>query len=118
MAVPGRSSISSNRMYDSPLTMAAVMSIWWDKTYYDGRYVVGDDLYHRIFEVIHLSALASTVVHIRTVDVLSHPSDHFAPFGLCLSLAISKLLFLIRQIEVYFAGVGQREVRLMKENSS
>ena len=90
--------------------MAAIMSIWWDKTYYDGRYVVGDDLFHRFFEVAHLVALALVVVHIRPIEILSSPDKYVDAFGLCISLAITKFLFFIREIEVYFFGVGERQL--------
>ena len=90
--------------------MSAVMSIWWDKTYYDGRFVVGDDLYHRFFEVAHLCALASVVAHIGSVEVLSSPSKYADAFGLCASLAITKFLFFLRQVEVYYTGVGERQI--------
>ena len=110
---------TSNILVDSPskegllyfaATFCAVMSIWWDKTYYDGRFVVGDDLYHRFFEVMHLCVLASVVVHIRPVDILSSPSKYVDMFGLCVSLCVSYMLSFIRQLEVYFAGVGERQL--------
>ena len=86
------------------------MQMWWDKTIFDARYVVGDDLYHRIFEVVWLVVLAAAVVHIRPIEIMSHPSEHVAMFAFAVSVAIGDALSLIRFAEVYFVGVGQRDV--------
>ena len=89
-------------------TILPVMAIWYDKTYYDGRFVVGDDLYHRLAEIAGLLALASAVVHIRPVDILSHPSEHVDMFGFCVSMVIAELLSIFRRFELYFTGIGER----------
>jgi hypothetical protein len=84
------------------------MQVWNDKCYYDARFVVGDDLYHRLAEIAGLAAVASAVVHIRSVDILSNPSEHVAMFGYCLSMAIVELMVVMRFAEVYYFGIGER----------
>jgi hypothetical protein len=89
-------------------TLLPVMQVWNDKCYYDARFVVGDDLYHRLAEIAGLAAVASAVVHIRSVDILSNPSEHVAMFGYCLSMSIVDIMIVMRFAEIYFFGIGER----------
>lgn len=91
-------------------TFLAVMYLWSAKTFYDSCFVIDDDIYHRVFEVLFLTALASSIVHIRTVDILSHPSDYIDMFVLSLSLLVGIFITLIRQVEVGVTGVGQPDL--------
>jgi hypothetical protein len=68
-----------------------------------------DDFYHRITFIAFLCALASAVVHIRAVDMLSQPSKYIDAFALYLSLTVLALIELVRIGELYFFGKGQKE---------
>ena len=74
---------------------------------YDARYVVSDDLFHRVQEILGLTILASIVVHIRPVSILSTPSAHKDMFALALSLSIGWTFNIGRYLELYFFGQGQ-----------
>lgn len=86
----------------------AVYMLWWDKTFYDARFFTYDDAFHGVFAVAVLVALASVVLHIRPIAVLSNPTENVEPFALCISLLIANLLSVSRYMEIVFIGcVGQ-----------
>jgi hypothetical protein len=91
-------------------TFLPVMQVWFWKMYYDGRFVVGDDLFHRLFEIAGLVALASVVVHIRPASILSNASDHIDMFAFCVSLTAAQFLMMLRYAELYQWGVGEGSV--------
>lgn len=68
---------------------------------------MGDDLFHRIFEIASLVALASAVVHIRPVGILSNASDRVDMFAFCISLTAAQFLILLRFAELYHYGVSE-----------
>jgi hypothetical protein len=92
-------------------TFGPIMQLWTLKMFYDARFVVGDDLFHRVGEVASIVVLASAILHIRPVDVLSNPSENVDMFGFCLSMSISILLVMLRWVELYFFGVGQPVIK-------
>ena len=51
---------------------------WSIRMNYDARYNSSDDPIHRLLELLHLSFLATAVVHIRTVDVSHVPSQRIS----------------------------------------
>jgi hypothetical protein len=53
-----------------------LMAEWFTRMMFDARYSWGDDPWHRFLELLHLCFLATAVVHIRTVDVMSNPSEY------------------------------------------
>jgi hypothetical protein len=85
------------------------MHLWLLKTYYDSRFVIMDDLYHRFYEVAYLAALASSVVHIRPIESMSQPSQNLDPFCFYLSVSVAQLLYLLRYVELAGVGRGERE---------
>jgi Bacterial low temperature requirement A protein (LtrA) len=86
----------------------AVYWLWWDKTLYDAKFFTYEDVVHRVFSVAVVVVLASVVVHIRSVKVLSNPSDNIDPFALSLSLLLANILSAWRYVEVFLIGfVGQ-----------
>jgi hypothetical protein len=91
-------------------TFTAVMFLWSAKTFFDSCFVIDDDVYHRLFDVLFLTALASSIVHIRTVDILSHPSDYIDMFALSLSLLCGIFLTMLRPVEVGLTGIGQQDL--------
>eukprot|EP00339_Tiarina_fusa_P022076 CAMPEP_0117012746 /NCGR_PEP_ID=MMETSP0472-20121206/10660_1 /TAXON_ID=693140 ORGANISM="Tiarina fusus, Strain LIS" /NCGR_SAMPLE_ID=MMETSP0472 /ASSEMBLY_ACC=CAM_ASM_000603 /LENGTH=624 /DNA_ID=CAMNT_0004715891 /DNA_START=29 /DNA_END=1903 /DNA_ORIENTATION=+ len=109
---------TSNILVESPnslgclyflATFLSVMHPWVMQTIYDARFVVMDDMYHRVTFVAFLCALASAVVHIRPVDILSQPSKYIDAFALYLSLSVLTLIGIIREAELYFFGKGEKE---------
>mmetsp|Transcript_25014 Transcript_25014/g.70210 ORF Transcript_25014/g.70210 Transcript_25014/m.70210 type:complete len:631 (-) Transcript_25014:114-2006(-) len=106
---------TSNILVDSPsaegllyfvTTFVSVMQVWQLRMYFDGCYVVGDDLYHRFLELFGLCALASAVVHIRTVDVMSNPKENVEMFAFSVSIAVARAIMMLRQVELYQYGIG------------
>jgi len=99
-------------------TFLPVMGIWLEKMWYDARYVHDDDVVHRILELALLVILATAVLHIRSVSILSDPSGQVSMFAFALALVLEKVVSALRYAEVYFFGVGHQEgirgsVRLM-----
>lgn len=91
-------------------TFLNVQSIWVKKLTYDARYVVADDLVHRLVELLGLTILASVVEHIRPVAVLEDTTGSMTMFTLSLSMTSAWVLDMFRYVELYFFGQGQREV--------
>lgn len=76
---------------------------------YDARFVIEDDLFHRLFELLGLCILASTVVHIRPLAILQD-SQRIDMFALALSLSLVWVYHCLRQLELYLLGKGQVSV--------
>jgi hypothetical protein len=73
-----------------------------DKMYFDSRFVFEDDLFHCLFQICVLFVLATAVLHIRSVDVLSHPDKNISMFVFSLLLVINRILVSVRSMEIYF----------------
>ena len=86
------------------------MQMWRDKMYYDARFVVGDDIFHRIFEACLFLVGAGGIVHIGTVDIMSNPRDYPDMFAFALVLTAFSFINITGYLEVYFFGHGQPEV--------
>ena len=78
---------------------------------YDSRYYTLDDSFHRGYELCILIALATAILHIRPVTILSNPSDNLDMFIFCLSVGIANLLCIGRAIEVYFNVIGEKAAK-------
>mmetsp|Transcript_5885 Transcript_5885/g.9781 ORF Transcript_5885/g.9781 Transcript_5885/m.9781 type:complete len:541 (+) Transcript_5885:61-1683(+) len=89
----------------------AVFGLWMDKTMYDARYFTYDDIYHRVYSVANLVALASVVLHIRPVDVLSSPKENVEAFALSVSLLAGSVFSAMRYLEMLWIGyVGEKSM--------
>jgi hypothetical protein len=91
-------------------TFLPVMGIWMDKMFFDSRFVYEDDLFHRLFQICILVVLATAVLHIRSVEVMSHPATHVSMFVFGILLVLSKVLVLARSLEIYWFGLGQTQI--------
>lgn len=88
------------------------MGLWLDKVFYDSRFVVcGDDLFHRVFEWARLAVLATAILHVRTVDIMSDGANYFDTFCFCLMILLGNLLTWFKYLEIYFFGVGQAVIK-------
>lgn len=78
---------------------------------YDSRFEMPDDVIHRFLEVMQLCALATSVLHIRTVDYMSHGADHPDLFLCCVGLVLGSLIHILLLCEIRFVWVvGQEKV--------
>jgi hypothetical protein len=68
-----------------------------------------DDLIHRLGELAMLVILATAVLHIRSVTIMSDISGQVSMFAFALSLLLDRVYATIRYSEVYLFGVGHRE---------
>jgi hypothetical protein len=91
-------------------TFLPVVGCWLEKLYFDARFCLEVNLFHRIYQLVHLVVLATAVLHIRSVEDLSHPSKSFAMVGFCASLVAERVLALLRCFETEVWGVGQKQV--------
>ena len=93
-------------------TFFAIMGLWLDKAFYDSRFVVtDDDLFHRFFDLAVLVVLATAVLHIRPVDIMSNGEDYVDAFAFCLAILLGNALTAIKYIELYFWGIGQPVIK-------
>jgi hypothetical protein len=92
-------------------TFLPVMGFWMEKNYYDGRFVVEDDVYHRAFLMAVLVVLATAVLHIRPVDVMENSSEQISMFVFSLCLVLERLLAIANYIELYLFGIGQKVLK-------
>lgn len=87
-----------------------VMSLWRDKMFYDARFVVDDDLWHRALETVFFMIAASGILFISTEDVMSNPRENVDMFAFALVLAVFTFCNFVGYGEIYFMGVGQPQV--------
>jgi hypothetical protein len=102
--------VSGIGLFYAMATFLPVMGLWMDKMYFDARFAYEDDLFHRLFEICLLVVLATAVLHIRSVDVLSHPATNISMFVVCLMLVLNRVLLLTRYLEIYLFGLGQTQI--------
>jgi hypothetical protein len=79
--------------------------------YYDSRYFVKDDIFHRVYEFSILIVLATAVLHIRPVSILSNPADNIDMFTFALSISLANLLGIGRALEIMLNVDGQKAAK-------
>jgi len=89
-------------------TFWAVQLIWFRANRRPSRFVTEDDLFHRTLNIGNLVILGTIVLHIRPVKIMSNPSEEITMFVFCLCLVLEDCLELIKCMDEYFFGVGQR----------
>jgi len=89
------------------------MFVWQARVYFDGAFVTGDDLWHRLQAVIGLCAIAGAVVHIRPVSIMSKPEENYEMFAFCVAILAGRVIGTIRQIELYFFGIGDAAIKVV-----
>eukprot|EP00588_Corethron_pennatum_P014271 CAMPEP_0194274012 /NCGR_PEP_ID=MMETSP0169-20130528/7210_1 /TAXON_ID=218684 /ORGANISM="Corethron pennatum, Strain L29A3" /LENGTH=592 /DNA_ID=CAMNT_0039017107 /DNA_START=35 /DNA_END=1813 /DNA_ORIENTATION=+ len=86
-----------------------VLGLWTQKCYYDSQFTYGDDILHKVFEIVVLVVLATNVSSIAPVPRMSNPNKYVDMFCFSLSLTGSTLLDCARYLECYWFGRGQRK---------
>jgi hypothetical protein len=89
-------------------TFFPIMGFWERKAAIHCRFIVEDDILHRILKTIELLVLSTAVLHIRPKKYMSDLKNDFSMFGFALSMTISRILYLLQSVELYFFAVGQR----------
>jgi hypothetical protein len=92
-------------------TFLPVMGIWNQKTFYDSRYAVEGDVVHRFLEVFIMGVLGVAMSHIRSVSTLSNAAGDPSIFVFSLMMVIDKFFAMTLYLEVYFQGVGQKQLK-------
>jgi len=88
----------------------SIMQLWNDKTFYDAKFVYGDDIWHKIFDSLFLLVVATACCSIGPVRKMSDPNDKGGDmFGFALAIVLGTLMNWIRYIETYFYGNGQKK---------
>ena len=80
---------------------------WESKLFYESRYSVGDYA-HQILEVIRVFFLSFSVLHIKSIDLMSDPKSA-EMFGFTLGIFIESLIRIILKIELILVGQGDQE---------
>jgi len=86
-----------------------VIGLWTEKCYYDSQFTNGNDIFHKVFTIVVLVALATNVSSIAPVPRMSNPNKYIDMFCFSLSLTGSTLLDCARYLECYWFGRGQRK---------
>ena len=89
-------------------TFFPIMGFWERKVAIHCRFIVEDDILHRILKAIELLVLATAVLHIRPKKYMSDLEHDFSMFGFALTMTISRILYLLQNVELYYFAVGQR----------
>lgn len=76
------------------------MLLWFDKLYYDARFFIGDDLYHRVFKMVNYVSLATAVQHISPAKAMSNSSGNADMLGFSLALVFCNALVVVRYVEI------------------
>jgi hypothetical protein len=80
--------------------------------YYDSRFYTPSDAFHSFYEFAVLVVLATAVLHIRPVSILSNPADNVDMFTFALSITIANMLAAGRVIEVMLFVKGQEVAKV------
>jgi len=91
-------------------TFFPMLDLWQKKMMFDSRFVVGGDIFHKVYEVADLLALAFAVSSIQDVSVLSNPSKREEMFTFAIAMAVAYVLLCLRYAECYLCGRGQRKI--------
>jgi hypothetical protein len=89
-------------------TFFPVLDNWKDKLYYDARFTLRDDVFHRIFEIFFFMTNATVILHIRTVDVMANSRDNIDMFAFSAAQLGFTLLAFGSYLEIYFKAEGKR----------
>jgi hypothetical protein len=84
-----------------------IMMIWNQKMFHDSRFDSGRDFYHRFYEFLVLVVLATAVLYIRPVTIMSTTSDNEDMFVFSLCITLSSILALGRSLDVKRNVVGE-----------
>jgi len=90
-------------------TFFSLYSLWHAKVWYDSKFSYGDDIYHKIFEVTYLLALATAISYVAPVEKMSRPSEYQNTFGFSIALSAAQLMNILRYAECYCFGRGQQK---------
>jgi hypothetical protein len=85
--------------------LAPIMGLWNFKMYYDSRYYVGDDVWHRLYEIFTIAAIGTAVVHIRPVALLEDLENNVDMFAFCSGLVVANILGAGRLVEVMVSAL-------------
>ena len=81
--------------------------------YFDSRFFTRDDMWHRIYEFAVLVVLATAVLHIRPVSILSDSENNIDMFAYCISIAIGNALAIGRMVEILISVEGEPAAKVV-----
>lgn len=90
---------------------------WFTATFFDARFSWGADPWHGFLELARICFLATAVVHIRTVDVMSQPSKYPDMFGFSLGVLCLTICNIYDSLEVRFKVVGEKAAKYSERGS-
>lgn len=79
--------------------------------YYDSRFFTLNDIWHNFYDVCNLVALATAVLHIRPVSLLSNPEENIDLFIFCLAICLGMILIIGRSVEVILVVEGEQAAK-------
>ena len=92
-------------------TFLPTMMFWTEKVFYDARFTMEDDLFHRLYEVFMVVIVAMAVLHIRPVDAMSNAAENHDMFIFCVVITIERILAAGLYVDLLYFGVGQNALR-------
>jgi low temperature requirement protein LtrA len=91
-------------------TFFPILQIWMEHAVFSSKFVYDNDIAHCVLHILALLVVATAVLNIRPVDIMSHSSTEISMFVFCLCLGLERCLTLLRYVELHFFGVGQTKV--------
>jgi Bacterial low temperature requirement A protein (LtrA) len=88
-------------------TFFPILHLWVEHALFASRFVNDSDVAHAILRIAALIVIATAILNIRPVNVMSHSSTDISMFVFCLCLGLERCLTLLRYVELYCFGVGQ-----------
>lgn len=67
----------------------SIFAIWYEKLFYDAKFVAEDDVFHRVMDVVFLCILGSLVVNIQPADLMKDSQHNLNMFYFATGLALS-----------------------------
>jgi Bacterial low temperature requirement A protein (LtrA) len=92
-------------------TFLPVMNIWMQKTYYDARYVMEDDILHRVLVMFAITFTGITISNIRPIEIMSDADHKPSMFVFTTMLLVEQFFASTLHLEVYLFGVGQPQMK-------
>jgi hypothetical protein len=90
-----------------------IMFLWTQKMHFDSRFFTRDDMWHRVYEFAVLVVLATAVLHIRPVSILSDSENNIDMFAYCLSITIGNTLSIGRMVEIWISVEGEPAAKVV-----
>jgi hypothetical protein len=85
----------------------AVYTMWLEEMYYEARYKITEDFWHLLYHVSFYLVVATAILHVRSVALMSVPSQHVDMFSFSFACVLANGFHIGRYVEVILFGEGE-----------